>query len=307
MSHPRATSPALLPSLICMLVAAGALAAPRFARADVVIAHAPAGLVFVGLRNDRWLLFAGTGDANPRSIATVTDPRTPAYSKGQQRIAYVSSEGAVREIDLRTGEDAVLLESTRSHGYTQLAYRPGTAELYLVVLHQGSSVDTDLAVLDRDKRQARIVSRQRSAQFEPAFTSDGAQLIYSNVSCASECPNIVQEIWSMDLVSGVVQQLTLLNAVSRQPTIDAAGAVVFASNEQGHYQLWRLAPGAQPVRLTDAAAIDESPVSSDRGEVYFIRRTADGGQLMRMDANGSLTAVALGRDIRDVRDLRWGN
>lgn len=307
MSRPLANRRPLVQSIVCAFIAAGILSPPTRARADEPESYAPTGLMFVGLQRERWVLLLGNDSLTPRTVSTVSEPRTPAYSRTQHRVAYISAEGAVREVDLRSGTDSVLLEPTRSQSYTQLAYRPGSAQLYLVVLRDGSSIETDLAVIDRNKRQARIVSRQRSAQFEPTFSSDGAQLVYSNVSCASECPNIIQEIWSMDLVSAVARQLTLLNAVSRQPFVERNGSIVFVSNERGHYQLWRVAPGAAPVRLTSAAAIDESPVSSDRGEIFFVRRTPKGSELARRDASGVVTTVVLDRGIRDVRDLRWGS
>lgn len=267
----------------------------------------PKELMFVGLTDSEWRLFIGDASASPRRIATLSEPRTPAYSVAHGRIAYVAATGAVHEIDLAGGGDMTLLEPSAERAFTQPAYRPGTDELYIVALKEGSSVDTDIARVDRAAKKATTILHQRSSQFEPSFTKDGARMVYSNVLCASECPKIIQEIWSMEVVGGVAEQITLLNAVSRQATVDPLNRIVFASNKGGYYQLWRVdEAGATPQRLTQEPTVDESPAITDAGDIYFVRRTPTGGRLMRLDVAGQTHRVELGASIHDVRDVRWG-
>lgn len=267
----------------------------------------PAGLAFVGLVDKDWRLFVVRDDGALQQISTVTEPRTPAYSARLARFAYIAADGALRELELGTGTDTELLRPSNKVAYTQPAYRPTSDEIYVVALRDGSSIETDIGRVDRSTQRFVVVLHQRSAQFEPSFTRDGTRMIYSNVACASECPKIIQEVWTMELGSGVAEQLTLFNAVARQPAADPQGAVVFASNREGFYQLWRATKaGGETVSLTQERAIDESPVVSDRGDVYFIRRTAAGARLMRLDRTGEATVVRLDASITDLRDLRWG-
>jgi len=294
-------------ALSLVLFAAFTLGTAFNASADAPSSLIPKDLLLVGLQQGEWRLFVGDGERGLTHVHTESEPRTPAYSVERNRIAYISDRGAIREIALVTGKDTILLEPKPTQAYTQLSYRPGTDELYVVVLRQGSSVDTDLARIDPSKRAATTVSRQRSAQFEPTFTADGKHLIYSSVSCASECPKIIQELWSMDVVSATPQQLTMLNSISRQAVTDAKGRIIFSSNRDGHYQLWRLDGGdAQPQRLTSEPVVDESPAVSASGEVFFIRRTATGTRLMRLEDSGKVSSVQIDPAITDIRDLRSG-
>ncbi|MGH8177223.1 MAG: hypothetical protein ACREV5_13265 [Steroidobacter sp.] len=286
---------------------AGLAAALACLSSHADVAGVPKELLFVGLTHGEWRLIVGEGSAAPRRIDSVSEPRTPAYSLKRNRIAYVSSAGELREIDLISGADSVLLKPSREIAFTQPAYRPESDEIYVVALRGASSVDTDIVRVDRSAQRTVPLLRQRSAQFEPSFTRDGARMLYSNVVCGSECPKIVQELWSMDVVGGVAEQITLLNSVSRQAAAGGGDRIVFASSKSGHYQLWGIdAAGASPRRLTESPAVDESPVIGDAGEIYFVRRTAAGGGLMRVDVSGRAQSVALPDSISDVRDVRWG-
>lgn len=289
-------------SLMCAVV----LLAGTSAHADVTSVAPPEGLFFVGLVGGQWRMVVVESQGKLRHIVTTSEPRTPAYSEPLGRAAYISAAGELRELDLATGKDTALLLPSSKVAYTQPAYRPGTDELYVVALRDGSSVETDLGRVERAAKKLVVVLQQRSAQFEPAFTRDGAQLIYSNVLCASECPKIIQEIWVMDVVGGATRQLTLLNAVSRQPAAGISSAVVFASNANGYYQLWRIQPGAAAQQLTREAAVDESPAITASGDIYFVRRTANGGRLMRLTTQGEASPIKLDDSITDVRDVRWG-
>lgn len=286
-----------------VLVALGLAVLPAAATGEPL----PPGLLFVGLQAGSWKLHVAQGDGTLRAVSTPSEPRTPAFSARRGSVAYVSAEGELREVDLASGRDEVLLSPTASQGYTQPTYRPGSDELFLVLLRQRSSVDTDLARVQRGTRSAERLARQRSARFEPAFGEDGRILVYSAVSCAMECGRIIQELWERDLVTEQARQLTLLNGIARQPFRARDGRVYFSSNRAGHYHIWRLASSEEaPTALTSGDVTDESPVVDDAGTVYFIRRRPSGAQLMRLAPAGAPRPVRLPPELVDLRDLRLG-
>ena len=291
----RTTSPGRLFALALLLGALAAHATPP-----------PAGMAFVGLQDGAWRLFVVRADGAPKAVATQPEPRTPALSRDGQRVAYVSASGELREVDLRSGADAVLLRPDAEAAYTQPAYGPSADALYVVVLKRGSSVDTDIATVDRQAGRARPVVTQRSAQFEPHVSADGRVLLYGHVACTLECGKIIQEVWARDLLTGEAEQLTLLNGISRQASHAPDGAVVFSSNGAGPYNIWRLPRrGARPEQLTEGTVTDETPVADAAGNVFFVRRQREGSALMRRAPDGRLTQVSLPRNVTDIKDLRF--
>jgi Tol biopolymer transport system component len=270
-------------------------------------AQLPPGLMFVGLKEGQWRLHVVDARGRVSVVATDTEPRTPAYSVSQRRIAYVASDGTLREIELDKSREQPLLRASPEGTFTQPAYVPGSTELFIVMLHQGNSVDTDIARIDRAAGTALPLVRKRSAQFEPAPASDGRRLYYSHVACTMECGKILQELWVHDRTTGIAEQLTLLNAIARQPAVAEDGALYFASNRLGHYHIWRLAPGAAaPEPLTEGAVVDTYPAPA-KGGVYFVRRTQSGVKLMHRRPTGELEVLPLPAGIEDIRDLRFGN
>lgn len=268
------------------------------------LAALPPGLALVARDEDGWQLVANDRDGRMARFPTLSEPRTPAFSAARGVVAYVAANGEVRELDLASRADRLLLRPDAEVAYTQPAYSPDGARLYLVVLRKGSSVDTDMVVIDPAAPAARPETlEQRSAQFEPHPSADGRRLAYSSVSCTMECGRIIQEIWFRDLVTGEATQATLLNAVSRQPALAADGALYFASNAAGNYHIYRQAgPGETPQALTRGEVTDESPVVLD-GVLHFIRRQRDGVHLMRWTGSGA-ERVPLPNEFLDLKDLR---
>lgn len=270
-------------------------------------AELPAGLSFVGHTATGWEIFVVNDEGRLRRVPAHSEPRTPAYSLSRRRLAYVSAEGHVREIDLRSGDDRVVVEAGPGAAYTQPAYQPGGARLYLVRLKQGSSVDTDLVAVDPDRANVRVVTGQRSAQFEPRVSADGRFLYYSSVACTLSCGKIIQEIWRRDLLSGESEQVTLLNGIARQPFPGSDGSLYFVSNRAGSFHLWRWSIGDIPERLTSGIVSDESPVLASDQSLYFIRRSPTGTRLMRLAGGGTAEPVSLSVELADLKDLRAGN
>lgn len=265
----------------------------------------PSGLSFVGLKAGVWqLLVVPRGASTPQAIPLPLEPRTPAYSGNTSRVAYIGADGGLREFDLASGRERVLALPDRNHGYTQPAYGKGGEELLVVVLKEGASVDTDIVAIDRNKARRQPVVSQRSAQFDPAIGADG-WLYYSNVLCTTDCGQIIQEIWRKDRVSGVARQLTLLNALSRQPvSSEDGGTLYFSSNRGGNFHIWSLDLVAGEYRqLSDGRVADTDPAVDARGNLYFIRRSPAGTRLMRRGDDGNLVEVALPEGITDLRDL----
>jgi dipeptidyl aminopeptidase/acylaminoacyl peptidase len=91
------------------------------------------------------------------------------------------------------------------------------------------------------------------------------------------------------------------------PGAAATGPIVYASNRDGNWEIYRLDPGAAaPVRLTSSPADDAEPAwSPDHRRIAFVRSGADGkGDVYTMAADGS-GETRLTDDPNDDRMPAW--
>lgn len=268
----------------------------------------PPGLAFTGLAAGRWQVYYAAEHGALKAIPTATEPRTPALNLAAGRLAYVSAEGSLREITLADEHDTVVLQADAKRTFTQPAYDIPGNRLFVVELHEGASVETDILALAPDRQSTKPVVIQRSAQFEP-FHDGRYNLYYSNVHCTLGCGKIIQEIWRFNTVTGEADQLTLTNHIARQPVASADGkSLYFSSDRAGHFHIWRLnlATGqAEP--LTRGLVTDTDPAVGKDGAVYFVRRSPGRTELMRWSASGAPRPVALPKAIEDIRDLEIGS
>lgn len=268
----------------------------------------PEGLAFAGLEAGHWRVYYSVGHGPLKTIPTATEPRTPALNLAAGRLAYISAEGSLRETILADGRDTVVLQADGQRTFTQPAYETPGNRLFVVELHEGASVETDILALGPERESAKPLVIQRSAQFEPHH--DGrSHLYYSNVHCTLGCGKIIQEIWRFDLVTGEADQLTLTNHIARQPVASADGkSLYFSSDRAGNFHIWRLnlATGhTEP--LTRGPVTDTDPAVGKDGAVYFVRRSPGRTELMRWLAGGVPRPVALPKVIEDIRDLEIGS
>lgn len=266
----------------------------------------PVGMTFVGLTEQGWRTYAVPHGSNePRIIDLKAEARTPVMTSRQDAIAYLDEAGGVRIASLDGQRRDAGLEPPREFAYAQPEWDRENGALYLVQLKEGQSVDTDIVRFEPESQSLTPVVTQRSAQFEPYLA--GLWLYYSHVHCVLGCGQIIQEIWRYHTGSGVAEQITLNNAISRQPAVDDTGAwLYFSSNAAGHFHIYRqsLKTGATVTAepLTEGAVTDLSPAPVD-DRLYFVRQRSGGSTLMCRNEAGQLTALDTPMGVTNIRDL----
>ena len=264
----------------------------------------PSNMSLVGYIDDHWQLYViQPGSAMLQAIPTDSEPRTPTYNPAVGKIAYVGANGSLHEINLKQNSERILLQPEPKQAFTQPVYDDEGKNLFVVVLKDGTSIDTDIIIL-RGERQQLLV-KQHSAQFEPYFQPPHT-LYYSNVLCTVGCGKIIQETWRINLLTEDAEQLTLMNAIVRQPMLSMDGNYLyFSSNKAGNFHIWRLHLKDNIYQqLTKGRVSDSSPAMDSAGQLYFIRQSPKGTSLMQYDSAGILHTLALPEGIVDIRDLR---
>jgi hypothetical protein len=264
----------------------------------------PVGMSLVGLKAGSWQVFVVPEESHELTpVPTELEARTKGFDLASEKLAYIGADGSLREQHIAEDTGRVLLKASAEGAYTQPTYSAGGDQLYVVLLKQGASVDTDILTLSAASRSPASLVIQRSAQFEPVV--HGNMLFYSNVLCTVGCGKIIQEIWRMNLGSGEAEQITLQNSIARQPAVSADGQwLYFSSNRDGYFHIWRInLSDGKYERLTGGVVTDVSPAVDDAGNLYFIRRSPEDVQLMKRNASGALQSLALPAGVVDLRDL----
>jgi Tol biopolymer transport system component len=265
----------------------------------------PPGLSFIGLKERLWRVYVVDRAGALQEVATAQEPRAASVSLTGARIVYVSADGDLRSASLRGGDERILIPRSKERAMAQPVLAPDGATVFAVEMKQGTSADTDILQLRLAGGPPRAVVSQPGAQFEPSLARGGRYLLYSSVSCVLGCGRIVQEIWRKDLLGGEAVQLTLLNAIARQPFATAdATTIYFSSDKAGNFHVWRMgADGSAPTPVTSGAVTDSNPVADAQGRVYFVRHDATGVKFMRLEPGGNDTPLALPGGVEDIRDL----
>lgn len=265
----------------------------------------PQGMVFAGLTNNGWQPYAVTETGQPpEKLPVDTEVRTPIMSSVNNALFYIDDAAQVSVFSLKDKKTGVLLSPSKEASYAQPEIDRQNNALYVVQLRQGKSVDTDILRLDLATQTTTPLIIQRSAQFEPKLSAPW--LYYSNVHCVLGCGRIIQEIWRYHIISGSAEQVTLLNTISRQPTVDQNNQwLYFSSNAAGNYHIYRQSltqKNSQPEQLTTGAVTDISPATID-DRLYFIRQQVQGAALMCRIKNGELHKLPLPKGVTQLRDL----
>lgn len=265
------------------------------------------GMSFVALSGGEWQLYVvPKGARSPQRVPTRSEPRTPTFHAATGVVAFIAADGTLHEQRLDGTAERLLLKPDAKRAYTQPVYDAAGKRLYVVELKEGASVDTDIVMLDDTRGRHAPVVTQPLAQFDP-FAPTERDIYYSNVICTLGCGKIIQEIWHLDVVTGVARQLTLVNDIARQPALDRSGQwLYFSSNRAGHYHIWRVNMATREYQpLTNGQVTDTNPNVDAAGNLYFIRHSRQGASLMRMAPGAQASPLELA-GIQDFRDLAVG-
>ena len=270
----------------------------------------PNGLFLIGLTDSGWRFFLSDRQTEGQSdnhilhrIDAIEHPRGGSYHPKLKRIAYLGSDNKFYEYYLES-DTTVEVSATSNNRYSQPRYSQNGEYLLAVELPDGRSRRTNIIGINTSSQTHHKLVRKRTAQFEPQMMSANS-LYYTTAICVDDCEGMIWELWHRDMRTAKQEQLTLMNAVARQPHLGYDGWLYFSSNAgSGSYNIWRMQPvvGSQPEQLTAGPHRDSSPATDRNGNIYFLRKDQAGTNIMKM-ANDKISAIKLPEEILDVRFL----
>ena len=254
---------------------------------------------FIALDKGDWQIVV-CKEQSCSTIKTEQEPRTYDYDFNSTNVVYVASDKSVRT--LIDGKESVVLQSQKD-AYTEPLFIENGQKIMIVKLINGNSTNTEIISMDLEGKNHQLLHYQHSTALEP-YSRDAQKVYYANVSCVEGCGHIIQEIWEKDTLWGRARQLTMLNMLSHQPTIDSEGKYIyFSSNQKGNYHIYQLSLKDGTIKqLTQGEVTDGFPTISTEGELYFIRRVGREVSLMRL--TDKIEQVHLAHKYKKIRNLK---
>lgn len=255
---------------------------------------------FIALDKGEWKIVVCENN-KCQTIQTEQEARTYDYNFDNRDVVYIASDKSVRLISNQ--KETKILES-KTDAYTEPVFINDGKNIMLVKLINGNSTNTKIISMDLEGKAHKTLVFQHSTALEP-YAKDAQSIYYANVSCVEGCGKIIQEIWHKDIVSQEAKQLTLLNTLSHQPSVDSKKEFVyFSSNNKGSYHIWRISLKDGLVKqLTDGDVTDGFPIPHDKG-ILFLRRTSNQVKLMHLDNKGNLVKLNLPKMYQKIRNLK---
>lgn len=271
-------------------------------------------ITFVAEQNGNWDLWwmGADGRGLVRLTRTPLDERAPAISPDRTRIAYSTSDGMLWI--LNTGDRKVTRVPLEPGRYSNPSWSPdGRQIVFTAYTMSGDSEDATLWLYDVAGGKPRELLKQDGAQDYAKFSPDGQTVMYSTSGAITVFGFgylVVQQLWSLSLVTGRAQELLLARAKDTQPAWSPDGrAIVFVSDREGAAQLWRVdASGDGLRRLTSGPLASTHPAWAPSGsEIVYV--ASDGRTstlaIVAGDGGGSRPLEIRDDQVKNVRDPHW--
>lgn len=239
-------------------------------------------IAFVRLVDGAWQLFVRTmPDGEAIQLTTDSDhKRDPAWSPGGEWIAYSNHRGEVYVIS-PDGGDPVLVVGMEHGFFAQPVWMPDGKALLLVWYQTAPTDDSDLWIVELSQippaSPPRVFFAGEGMEHFPAVCNVRHLLYYSLFIQSEDKPPILQDLFRLDLKTHRVEQVTRLEADSRNASCHPIdGRLVFASNRAGKFDLWTMEEYGEPMQLTDHPALEDQPSWSPCGGRLVFESTREG-------------------------------
>lgn len=276
-----------------------------------------AGLAYCALLQGRWRVCTQADLVQPAKVLDYTpeaDADTPALAKDDQDVAFeVQGHGVYRGAHPFDAPcQAIGVPAKR---LLRPAWDPRTDGLVAVKYEvDAKGEDADIFTVAGAPKRLRPLVVQTGIQDFPNFSPDGRFLAYTSsqtISLYRGGVQVIQQIWIMDLQTGIARQWLLGNAQDTHPDWSPLEQqIAFASDRTGQFEIWvarvdgsdcrqlTSGPGAKtfPAWSGDAKALMFTMAHEGRYSLWIV--DADGSNLRRFEPAGLESDVQL-------RDADW--
>lgn len=254
---------------------------------------------FIGLEDDIWKI-AVCKNSECKNITTKLEPKTFDHDFNTSKTIYVAIDGSVRIINNKI--EKIILNHNK-HSYTNPIFYKKTNGIILVKLINKNSTNTKIISIDVAQNKINTLIFQHSTSLNPCVV--GSDIFYANVSCVQGCGKIIQEIWHKNIKYDTSNQITMLNALSHQPTVSKNKKhIFFSSNKSGNFDIWKLDIKNNVIsRYTKSKYTDSYPNAHDGG-VVFIRDFENISKIFYSPQKDKLINIFYPNRYKKIRNLK---
>jgi TolB protein len=271
-------------------------------------------IAFVANQGGNWELFVMNGDGTGMVQLTESplDERSPAISPDGAQIAYTTSDGALRVMNMETKSATQIPLPANRYGYPTWT-GDGSGIIYTVYKFTPGNEDADFFLYSFKDRKEQPFLTQTGPQDYPSFSAEANALAYISSAAtvvAGVGSRVTQELWVVSLKDSKPAQLALGSENETRPAWSPDGKwIVFSSNRKGNPDLWAINSGGEELtQLTDSPAAETSPAwSPDGGQIVYVSTASGRMQLMLLDVRTreSRALLPFGSNTIEVKDPAW--
>ena len=174
--------------------------------------------------------------------------------------------------------------------------------------------DSDLMISRDGMAQSGLLLAQTGNQDYPDISPDGRLLAYTSsytISLRKGAVQVIQQLWVMNLVTGMARQILLSDAQDTHPDWSPSGEeLAFASDRTGQFEIWVVkADGTGLRQVTSGPGAKTWPAWSPDGKWIMFTLMKDGRQrLWLIGADGAhprpFEPFGANADV-ELRDADW--
>ncbi len=207
----------------------------------------------------------------------------------KDRIAYISYDGSDYEIQTMDtdGNSVRVLTRNNSHDIQPRWSSDGKRILF----SSNRRENFDLWVMFSDGRCQKLITKSEENEIDPAWSPDGERIAFVSY------PEIgLSEIYTMNLATGEVRQLTSNESVDGKPAWSPDGSkIAFVSNRSGNFEIYIMnaEDGSEQVSLPGTKIVNEKTYPVSQGVLGGPAWSPDGTRIAFSDSLYMYTGIVL--------------